>query len=75
MESLLLSNHSSNTSIVKFKTKLNKGIPKNQRMSFKESGRLKFDNNYHEISLITHPENKEENKNGHEAGDVESSSK
>ena len=45
-------------------------------MSFKESGRLKFDNNYyHEISLITHPENKEENKNGHEAGDVESSSK
>lgn len=50
-------------------------MPKSHRKSFKESGKLKFDNNYHEISLITNPDNKEDNKNGGENGEVESTSK
>jgi hypothetical protein len=75
MESLQLSKHFSSSSIANFKIRLNKGVPKNHRKFLKESGKLKNDNNYHEISLITNPDGKEENKSGVENGEVESTSK
>ena len=44
----------------KIQNKLNKGVPKSERQKRKKEGKLTFDNNYNEISLITEEESKHE---------------
>ena len=52
----------------KIQNKLNKGIPKSQRGKRKSSGKLTFDNNFNEISLISEEESKSQYNGDSENG-------